>query len=298
MNSAPSDRDLVPPDAVASWRWQSAPHCVVTSSVLHLEVAKRMADRLKSLRRPPETVLDWQPSLGGALAQDACRQAGLSVTSRIHEPTVQRFDAFKRSMPRPWWRLINGCVPVQQGEQFDVVWSNLGLHLASQPDHWLNAWRQSLNPNGFIVFSCLGPDTLQELRLLHSNQGWPSACQDWMDMHDWGDVLLKRGWKDPVMDVERLTLTYRSAESVLADLRAWGRNLHPMRFGSCRSKNWLRRLKAALTEAIQSSPDQCFHLTFEVIHGHAMRPDPRAETSGVKTIPLSVIQGQLKSQRR
>lgn len=297
MNPSPQHRELMPPDRLASQRWLSAPSLMVSSSVLHHEVAKRMAQRMNAFRLLPQAGLDWHPSVGGILARDVFREAGLSVKWKIHETNPQRFAALKRQSD-PWWRWRNGLQSAQEGAEFDLVWSNLGLHLTHQPHQWLKTWQKVLKPSGVVIFSCFGPDTLKELSEFHASQLLPKACQDWMDMHDWGDALLKNGWKDPVMDVERLTLTYQKPDDLIADMRAWGRNLHSDRFASCRSPNWLDRYKKALGQFIESAPDRCFRLTFEVIYGHAIRSDRVQTTSGVQTIALSELREQLKTPHR
>ena len=297
MNPSPQHRELMPPDEMASQRWLSAPDLMVSSSVLHHEVAKRMAQRMKAFRLLPQAGLDWHPSLGGVLAREVFREEGLSVQWKIREANPHRFATLKRRSD-PWWRWRSRLQSAPDGAEFDLVWSNLGLHLTHEPHRWLKAWQEALKPNGWVIFSCFGPDTLKELSELHASQGWPKACQDWMDMHDWGDALLKNGWKDPVMDVERLTLTYQRPDDLIADMRAWGRNLHPDRFASCRSSKWLSGYKNALSERIESAPDRCFRLTFEVIHGHAIRSDRVKTASGVQTIELSALREQLKTPRR
>ncbi len=45
---------------------------------------------------------------------------------------------------------------------------------------------------------------------------------EFVDMHDLGDMLVESGFEIPVMDQETLTITYKSPESLLADVRRWG----------------------------------------------------------------------------
>ncbi|MDI9690518.1 SAM-dependent methyltransferase, partial [Burkholderia cenocepacia] len=45
---------------------------------------------------------------------------------------------------------------------------------------------------------------------------------DFVDMHDLGDMLVESGFEIPVMDQEVLTVTYKSPDSLLADVRRWG----------------------------------------------------------------------------
>jgi malonyl-CoA O-methyltransferase len=296
MNDSPASRDMFPPDPVASTRWQTRPGFVIPPSVLHAQVAKNMALRLRALKQPPRLCLDWQPSVGAVLAQDALKAEGFDAACQIHEPHAQRFDALRRHHAKPWWHWGQRLQPASRTDGFDLVWSNLGLHLAHDPAAWLARWHQALIPDGCVVFSCFGPDTLRELQTVYALGSWPYPCQDWMDMHDWGDVLLKNGWKDPVMDVERFVLTYQSPDAVIRDLRDWGRNLHPRRFAACRSRSWLLALKQGLTRSMSESSDGQFKLTFEIVHGHAMRGEDRRSSHHVQSIPLSSMKSQLSSK--
>ena len=301
MNDSPASRDMFPPDLNASTRWQTRPGLVVPPSALHVQVAKNMALRLRALKQPPQLCLDWQPSVGGVLAQDLLKSEGFQAACQIQEPSAQRFEALKRRHRKPWWQSWPWAQRLRLAssvEGFDLVWSNLGLHVAHDPATWLKLWHQALAPNGCVVFSCFGPDTLRELQSVYAAESWPHPCQDWMDMHDWGDVLLKNGWKDPVMDVERFVLTYHDPEAVVRDLRDWGTNLHPQRFAACRSRHWLAAFKRALANRMSQAPDAQFKLTFEIVYGHAMRGEDRRSSHHVQSIPLSSLKNQLPSSAR
>ena len=53
------------------------------------------------------------------------------------------------------------------------------------------------------MFSTLGPDSLKELRSAFAD-GY-AHTQRFIDMHDFGDMLVGCGFADPVMDMEVLT---------------------------------------------------------------------------------------------
>ena len=110
-------------------------------------------------------------------------------------------------------------------------------------------------------------------------------------MHDFGDLLVENGFADPVMDQEILTLTYRSPEKLLQDVRALGGNpAEGRRGGRLVGRNWRDRLYAAL-EA-QRRPDGVIALSIEVAYGHAWRPPHRAAT-GETRLSVSAIGGRL-----
>src|SRR5437667_54375 len=83
------------------------------------------------------------------------------------------------------------------------------------PQALLAGWHQALKVGGFLMFSCLGPDTARELREVYAQLGWPPAGHELTDMHDWGDMLVQTGFAEPVMDMERITLTYETPARLL-----------------------------------------------------------------------------------
>lgn len=105
----------------------------------------------------------------------------------------------------------------------DVVYSNLCLPWCDKPRPLLAECARVLKPGGFMVASSLGPDTLAELRA-----AWAAADPDrphvgtFLDLHDIGDAALAAGLKDPVLDVDHLTLDYASVRDMLAELKGLG----------------------------------------------------------------------------
>jgi malonyl-CoA O-methyltransferase len=112
-------------------------------------------------------------------------------------------------------------------------------------------------------------------------------------MHDWGDMLVHAGFAEPIMDMERITLTYSSADSLLDELRGLGRNLHTARFPALRGRRWRHTLCAALEHALQG-PDGRLQLTFEVVYGHAFKPAPKLTVSSETRVPLEEMRRSLR----
>ncbi|MDX9943881.1 MAG: malonyl-[acyl-carrier protein] O-methyltransferase BioC, partial [Azonexus sp.] len=129
---------------------------------------------------------------------------------------------------------------------------------------------------GLLMFSTLGPDTLTELRQSFAD-GY-AHTQRFTDMHDLGDMLVECGFADPVMDMERITLTYADLEALLHDLRAAG--------GSCAMKAGRHGLTGrSRWEAVRASyrklqQEGRLPATFEVIYGHAWKVAPKQTADG------------------
>jgi malonyl-CoA O-methyltransferase len=176
-----------------------------------------------------------------------------------------------------------------------MVWANMQLHVHEEPQSLLQRWHQALRVDGFVMFSCLGPDSLMELRQLHEHMGWPVAGSNWTDMHDWGDMLVQTGFAEPVMDMERITLSYANAQGLLSDLRQLGRNLHPDRYARLRGRGWRQRwLEAVEAHWPKRSDDGQFLLTFEIVYGHALRPQARHRVDTTTRISLGEMKNMLR----
>ena len=288
MSSQPSSVARPPSlDPVACARWAAWPHD--TSPWLHEEIARRMEDRLQWIRLQPKSWVDWAPLSGGLKAHTLLRQRYPQAQVTVLEPTPQRQTQARVALGGPWWQRL-----FKQGPSFtapvagcaDMLWANMALHTSADPQALLQQWHQLLAVDGFVMFSCLGPDTLKELQAVYQVQGWTPPAHAFTDMHDWGDMLVQAGFAEPVMDMERITLTYADADSLLADCRLLGRNLHRERFAGLRGKQWLAQLKTALLALAQPQQDGRLALTVEVIYGHALKPLPRLKVQSESTVSL------------
>jgi malonyl-CoA O-methyltransferase len=128
--------------------------------------------------------------------------------------------------------------------------------------------------------------------------GWPAPAHEFTDMHDWGDMLVGAGFAEPVMDMERITLTFSSPKQLLDELRGLGRNLHVGRFQHLRGKEWLKKLHTQLQTHLTDPEDpQRLRLTFEIIYGHAFKPQPRIPVKAETTLSIDEMRAVLKSPK-
>ena len=180
----------------------------------------------------------------------------------------------------------------------DMLWANMALHAADDPQALLGAWHAALKVDGFLMFSCLGPDTAKELHEVYNLLGWPPAGHQLTDMHDWGDMLVQTGFAEPVMDMERITLTYETPARLLAELGELGRNFHPGRFAGLRGRAWKAKLEAALDAHLVKGDDGRLNLTFEIIYGHALKAAPKIKLSALSAVSEADMRSMLQGSRR
>ena len=134
---------------------------------------------------------------------------------------------------------------------------------------------------------------------MYARLGWPPAGHAFTDMHDWGDMLVHAGFAEPVMDMERITLTFATPERLVQELRELGCNLHPDRFPSLRGRRWREKLHEALSSQLADpdNPGQ-LALTFEIIYGHAFKPAPRVRVSSSSAVSLQDMRSMLRKSSK
>ncbi len=268
--------------------------------LLHREVARRMAERLEIIRLQPTRVIDWWSWLGagGPWLERAYPKAQRTVV----EPTAALQARSAAELALPWWsprrwqagapQVLLEREPLPEGAQ--LVWANMMLHAAADPPALFERWQRALAVDGFVMFSCLGPGTLRELRALYARLGWGEATPTFVDMHDLGDMLVQAGFADPVMDQEVLTLQWRDADALLAELHGLGTNAAPQRFPGCRTPRWREHLRLELGR-LANDQDQ-ISMSFEVAYGHAFRAAPRSRVAEVTNVPLDDMRALIRSR--
>src|SRR4029450_9326420 len=263
------------------------------------EVGRRLASRLEYIRLAPQRILDVGCGLGRsrldliAIHRDA-RGVGVGrcpAMARAGRDEQRRGLGLGR-----WWRRNafewivgdGGELPFADGT-IDLVYSNLMLHWHPAPHDVFPEWKRVLRVGGLLLFSCFGPDPLKELRGAAQRSLPRSAPMPFVDMHDFGDMLVASGFATPVMDVEVLTLTYPDPRALLEEVRALGGNARPDRALGLPSGRQARALLSALAGSRDAGGR--IPLTFEIAYGHAWKPAPRQP--GVQSIPVDDLRRQL-----
>lgn len=259
-----------------------------------------MLERLDYIKLEPARVLDLGCATGGALPglQQRYPKAQLLALDwagpmlRAAVPAAAPWHArlastlMKKSPPPLGVQADMARLPFAQGSA-DLAWSNLALHWLDDPEPSIREAARVLAVNGLFMFSALGPDTLVELRDafvaagLTQEQKSAWHVKRFIDLHDIGDVLVSAGFVTPVMDMEKITLTYADLDALFADLRASGSvNAMIGRPRGLMGRGLLGRLRAAYEALRAKRADARLPATFEVIYGHAWKGQPRRNAAG------------------
>ena len=278
------------------------PQRVAESQFLRREISSRMLERLALIRINPQAMLDAGCGEGedllalhqafphaGLLGMDASpamlKEARTQAARAMS--TIERIfgNMFGRAHPVPG-NAILGCADFANlplaSNSIDLVWSNLALHWHPRPDLVFAEWRRIMKVDGLLMFSCFGPDTFRELRQAFASAGEHHAVLPFVDMHDFGDLLVDAGFSTPVMDMEMLNITYTTPDKLLADVRALGGNPLTTR----RHSLWGRKQWAVFRDALEAmrGSNGEISLSIEVIYGHAFRPVQTKTSNGQSII--------------
>ncbi|MES2257877.1 MAG: methyltransferase domain-containing protein [Pseudomonadota bacterium] len=271
----------------------SRPQRIAPSDFLRREIASRMHDRLGLVKIAPQRVLDAGCGPGADLSllqKDFAAAQILGLDASEQMVRAARAPASKLAGLN---QLLSKLLPAKAGidllcgdfadlplapNSVDLVWSNLALHWHPQPDRVFAEWRRVLRVNGVLMFSCFGPDTFSEVREAFGAADLAPHALPFVDMHDFGDQLVEVGFSTPVLDMEKITVTYDTAPALLADVRAWGGNPLSTRRRGLLGKAAYAAVLAQLEKLRRA--DGKLGLTFEIIYGHAFRPAARMTQSG------------------
>jgi malonyl-CoA O-methyltransferase len=238
-------------------RFERAAKTYPRFSRLEGEVAARMLERLDYIRLAPKRILDAGSGPPRRELQRRYPQAQ-RIALDFSLAMLARRSLWNRVTAQP----LRVCgdlqhIPLAAGS-IDLVWSNMALHWLEDPLPAFQEFRRVLAPNGLLMFSTLGPDSLKELRAAAG----ANRVHAFIDMHDLGDMLLAAGLAAPVMDMELLTFDYAHADRLLDDLRESGQT-------SARADRPRGLVGRAFNERLRRALGERPRATFEVVYGHA-----------------------------
>ncbi len=119
------------------------------------------------------------------------------------------------------------------------------------------------------LFSSFGPDILSEIRACWARIDEYPHVHTFLDMHDVGDQLLQTCFIDPVVDCERLTITYPSLDKLLQEIIKTGsHNLAAGRRQGLTGKRAFNRFRKLYANNFQLADNRVF-ATVEVVYALA-----------------------------
>jgi malonyl-CoA O-methyltransferase len=263
-------------------------------SQVHAEIRTRLLERLDVVQLTPAVVVDLGAAHGAGAKALGQRYRSARVIAIDLSQAMLRRAARQQGLLRKFARLTADAQHLPLADaSVDLLFSNLMLQWCPDPDAVLRELRRVLRSGALLAFTTLGPDTLKELR-----QAWSSDdhvhVHRFIDMHDLGDALLRAGLADPVMDTERLTVTYPDLAALERELKGSGScNLAA---GRRRGLNGRHCKQAAHARYETLRHQHVLPVSLEVVYGHAWvgqrKPSSRPEEV---RIPLTALRRRIDS---
>ncbi len=270
-------------------------------AVLQRQTGDELLDRLLLVTLQPKNILDLGVGTGRNLSLLAKRypKAQLMAVDIATEMVKQarinyrQDEGLKRWLPisaKPHYLVGDAENLPMADNSVDLVFANLALQWCDPRTSFAEIQRV-LRPDGLLMFTSLGPDTLHELR-----QAWASVdnyphVNMFYDMHDVGEAMMEAGLAEPVLDTDRYTLTYETSMALMKDLKVLGAsNVNSERRRGLTGK---QALKTVAESYEQFRNDGLLPATYEVVYGHAWGGQAKQQNiEGEVRISIDQIQGR------
>ena len=252
------------------------------AAVLQKQVRLEMLSRLDLVNIKPKAILDAGCGTGhGSFALQKRFSSAQVISLDIALGMLQQTKLQRPLLQKMLHQQHLLCADIERlpiaSNSMGMVWSNLALQWCNDLDAAFSELARVLQPEGLIMFSTFGPDTLKELRAASNfsdgKQGHTHVSR-FIDMHDIGDALIRAGFSTPVLDVEHYTLTYNNVKSVMTDLKNIGaHNATQGRARGLQGKSFLQNLTQQYEQFRSDTIENGGKLpaTFEVVYGHAWK---------------------------
>ena len=258
---------------------------------LQRRVRDELLSRLDYVKLEPAAVLDLGAGTGHAALALKRRYPASTVLAVDLAESMLREARRRQTLFRRFQRVCADAAALPlRSASVELVFSSLMLQWCDVPDGVFAECRRVLRPGGLLSFTTFGPDTLVELR-----RAWAAAddgvhVSRFLDMHDVGDALVRAGFAEPVMDVDRVTLTYAEVRDLMRDLKAIG--AHNAASGRRRGLTGRSTFARVVDAYERERRDGRLPATYEVVYGHAWAPAAdgrRADSSGEVRVPIHSI---------
>lgn len=260
-----------------------------THDFLQREVGSRVLQQLDMLVVNPERIADlgagtgrFSRLLGRKFKKSKIYLVDFAIRMLVKARYNKKVKLFSRE------RYICGdieALPIADG-QIDLAFTSLALQWSQQLGLSFAEIRRVLSPGGLFLFATLGPDTLHELRSSFDSVSSIPHVNEFLDMHEVGDMLSGQGFSDPVLTTERIIVEYEDVMELMRDLKGIGAS--NVSRGRQKALMGKERLAGMIKAYEQLRRDDKIPATYEVIIGHAWALDRAKQTNNADhTFPLS-----------
>jgi malonyl-CoA O-methyltransferase len=236
------------------------------NAFLQNEIANRLAEKLKVISIKPQTIIDLGSGTGFLSEK----------TAKIFPNSILVCVDFAQQSLLENSQNLKVCANAYElpfaSNSVDFIVSNLMMQWCPDLTTLFNECFRILKPQGLFLFTTFGPDTLKELKRSWSVVDSSAHVNNFIDMHDIGDQMLQSGFQSPIMEMEKLILTYEKVVDLMHDLKAIGAQNVANRSKALTGKT---KFKKMIEMYENYREDGKLPATYEVIYGHAWKNEKK-----------------------
>ena len=246
------------------------------AAIVQQEICDRALERLQMLKLTPATILDIGTGTGKSVRGLQVQfPDSYVIASDFAVPMLLQMNQNQPSFQQAVSLICCDAEDLSiKDASIDLIFSTSTFQWCENLNKIFAECSRILKPDGALVFTTFGPDTLKELR-----QSWAQVDQNihvhsFIDMHHIGDLLVANHYADPVVDMEVITLEYQRVRQLLRDLKDTGSR---GKFGVADSsasiglmgKGKYHKFEAAYEK--QRQKNGLLPASYEVIYGYARK---------------------------
>lgn len=235
-------------------------------SYLQREVNSRLSSRLSLIKHSPEYILD----IGSGTGELSLSLHNKFPNAHIYSSDIciEMLEIHKNKKDQSFKIVADAEALPFREDSFDTVLSSLTFHWCKIDEYFFSNFLKILKPGGLLLFSAAGPNTLREFRECSFDISSKLELNHFLDMHHYGDYLLKSAFDDPVVDSETIIVQFSSFNSLMDSLRKTGTNFCM----SSHKRNFISKTEYKdIKSSTYNSDKNCYELTFEIIFGYAIK---------------------------
>ena len=265
-------------------------------AALEQEVCRRLLERTAFNRRAPMQIFDLGCGTGAGSAElkrtfRKAQVVGLDTSVAMLSRLRRRSNILRPLRPV--------CADISvlpfAARTADLVFSNLASIWCPDPMAMFSEFRRILRPDGMLLFSTLGPGTFRELTDARITVDPATAAPEFPDLLEIGDALMAAGFREPVMDTERIVLSYSVMDQLMDELEATGSSL--LLEGWSRAETVTRPLETAYRQHTEGGK---YPVSYEVIYGVAYGPADgqpvKTRDGDVATFSVDALRGNIRKK--